>query len=65
MLRAMNGAISSLADPIELVAIDAARNIRRRYSIMVSVDLFGLIVVEMRWGRIGAKGQSKRLSFDR
>jgi predicted DNA-binding WGR domain protein len=63
MLRAMNGASSSLFDPIELMAVDAARNIRRRYSIIVSRDLFGLIVVETQWGRIGARGQSKRLAF--
>ncbi|WP_454888859.1 WGR domain-containing protein [Sphingobium indicum] len=59
----MNGA-SPLPDPIELIALDADRNIRRRYSIVVSVDLFGVFIVEKRWGRIGAKGQSKRLSFD-
>ena len=62
-LRAMNGANLSLFDPINLVAVDAARNIRRRYSIVVSRDLFGLIVVETHWGRIGARGQSKRLAF--
>lgn len=59
----MNGANLSLFDPIELVAVDAARNIRRRYSIIASRDLFGLILVETQWGRIGARGQSKRLAF--
>jgi len=30
------------------------RSIRRRYSIVASIDLFGMIVVETRWDRIGA-----------
>lgn len=53
----------ALFAPIELVALDPARNIRRRYEIFVSRDLFGAFIVEMRWGRIGARGQGKRLSF--
>lgn len=57
----MKGAI--LPDPIELVAIDAGRNIRRRYSIVASFDLFGMIVVETRWGRIGTRGQTQRHAF--
>ncbi|NML13092.1 WGR domain-containing protein [Sphingobium sp. AR-3-1] len=57
----MKGAI--LPDPIELVAFDPARNIRRRYSISASLDLFGMIVVETRWGRIGARGQAQRHAF--
>lgn len=44
----MNGAI--LPDPIELVALDPARNIWRRYSITASFDLFGMIVVETPLG---------------
>ena len=44
---------ATLPDPVELVAVDPARNIRRRYAIVASVDLFGMIVVETRWGRIG------------
>ena len=59
----MNGANLSLPEPIELVAIDPARNIRRRYSITASLDLFGMIVVETRWGRIGAHGQAQRHAF--
>ena len=50
----MNGA--GLPDSVELVALDPARNIRRRYAIVASVDLFGMIVVETCWGRIGAAG---------
>ncbi|WP_327753228.1 WGR domain-containing protein (plasmid) [Sphingobium sp. SJ10-10] len=57
----MQGA--SLPDPIDLVAIDPARNIRRRYSITVTLDLFGMIIVETCWGRIGAAGQAQRHAF--
>lgn len=57
----MNGA--DLPLPVELVALDPARNIRRRYAIVASVDLFGMIVVETRWGRIGAAGQVQRHAF--
>ena len=59
----MNGAVPPLPDPIELVAMDTARNIRRRYRIDMTVDLFGMFIVDLRWGRIGAHGQGKRLSF--
>ncbi len=58
----MKGAILPL--PVELVALDPARNIRRRYSIVASFDLFGMIVVETRWGRIGARGQARSQAFD-
>lgn len=58
----MNGA-GLLPNPVELIALDPARNIRRRYSITVSIDLFGMIVVESRWGRIGARGQAQRHAF--
>lgn len=44
--------------PIELTAIDGRRNVRRRYSIVASHDLFGWITVETSWGRIGSKGSS-------
>jgi predicted DNA-binding WGR domain protein len=60
----MNGTAAEHPDAIELIALDPARNIRRRYAILVSVDLFGAILVETRWGRIGARGQVKRLSFE-
>ena len=59
----MSGANLSLPEPIELVALDPARNIRRRYSITASLDLFGMIVVETRWGRIGSHGQAQRHAF--
>ena len=59
----MNGAALPLCDPIELVALDPARNVRRGYSITASLDLFGMIVVETRWGRIGSHGQAQRHAF--
>ena len=48
---------------IELIARNPARNIHRRYIILASIDLFGSIIVETRWGRIGAAGQRKIRSF--
>jgi predicted DNA-binding WGR domain protein len=48
---------------IHLQAIDAGRNIARDYRIEVSPDLFGHIVIELHWGRIGTKGQGRTLSF--
>ena len=50
--------------PIELVAIDPARNIRRRYRIAVDRDLFGDWIVETGWGRIGAAGSRITERFD-
>lgn len=48
---------------VELIARDPARNIHRRYAIEASADLFGAIVVRTAWGRIGARGQEKTVSF--
>jgi predicted DNA-binding WGR domain protein len=48
---------------IDLVAIASARNIRRRYAIVISYDLFGHVVVELNWGRIDTRGQGRTLSF--
>ncbi len=50
-------------EPIELVAIDRTRNIRRRWSVAASIDLFGHVLVERRWGRIGTRGQATVHSF--
>jgi len=44
-------------------AIDAERNIARSYELLVTTDLFGWTLVERRWGRIGAAGQSSCRSF--
>ena len=43
---------------IELAAIDAARNCRRRYRVEASQDLFGAWLVTITFGRIGARGRS-------
>ena len=53
----------ALFSPIDLIAVDPARNVRRRYAICVTPDLFGAYIVETSWGRIGTRGQSKCLSF--
>lgn len=50
-------------ETIHLVAIDSARNIRRRWSVSVIRDLFGQVMVETCWGRIGARGRSLTRSF--
>ncbi|MEH3158286.1 MAG: hypothetical protein PGN08_04730 [Sphingomonas taxi] len=42
--------------PVELVAVDAARNIRRRWRVAACRDLFGHVLVETGWGRIGGRG---------
>jgi len=39
--------------PVELVAIDAGRNIRRAWRIAAHRDLFGQVTIETGWGRIG------------
>lgn len=45
-------------------AVDPALNIAREYSLRATVDLFGRIVVEQRWGRIGREGCGRTISFD-
>lgn len=49
--------------PVELVAIDAARNVRRRWRIAAYRDLFGQVMIESGWGRIGGQGRSLVRSF--
>ncbi|QJD29026.1 WGR domain-containing protein [Methylococcus geothermalis] len=44
---------------IQLEARDPARNISRSYQIIAGQDLFGDWVVELTYGRIGAKGRTK------
>jgi predicted DNA-binding WGR domain protein len=46
-----------------LEAIDDDRNIARAYRIRASRDLFGKIIVELRWGRIGRRGSGVTISF--
>jgi predicted DNA-binding WGR domain protein len=50
-------------DPIELVAVDPARGIRRQWSLIAARDLFGRIVIETSWGRMGCRGQRMVKSF--
>lgn len=49
--------------PIELTAVDAARNIRRRWSVTAYRDLFGAVMIETRWGRLGRNGRTLVRSF--
>lgn len=50
-------------DFVWLEAVDRARNVARRYSIVQSTDLFGATLVEVGWGRIGTRGQGRTVSF--
>ena len=48
---------------LELIAVDHAHNINRRYAVEVREDLFGALIVETAWGRIGGWTAAKRVSF--
>ena len=48
---------------LELVAVDRARNIARRYAIELVEDLFGHHVLDTAWGRVGGWTAAKRVSF--
>lgn len=50
-------------DPVELVAIDDTQNVRRRWRIAAYRDLFGRVMIETDWGRIGTGGQALIRSF--
>ncbi|MDJ0276758.1 WGR domain-containing protein [Sphingomonas sp. 2R-10] len=43
--------------PIELVARNPARRIHRRWRVAAMRDLFGTLLIETQWGRIGSSGQ--------
>jgi predicted DNA-binding WGR domain protein len=49
---------------ISLRAVDPTRRCWRAYSISCHEDLFGVVVVEVRWGRIGAKQRISTTAFD-
>ena len=49
--------------PVDLVAIDTARNVRRRWRVAAYRDLFGQVMIETRWGRIGTQGRELVRSF--
>ncbi|ERI13704.1 putative DNA-binding WGR domain protein [Ochrobactrum intermedium] len=50
---------------IHLHRIDAARNMRRFYTLTVQPTLFGGASVIRNWGRIGTGGQRMMETFDR
>jgi hypothetical protein len=50
-------------DPIRVAAVCPIGRIRRRWQIAAHRDLFGYIIVETCWGRIGAAGQVLTRSF--
>ncbi|MBB3475432.1 WGR domain-containing protein [Sphingomonas sp. BK345] len=50
-------------DTLELVAVDDALGMRRRWSVTAARDLFGRIVVETHWGRMGTRGRRLRRDF--
>lgn len=47
---------------VRLQAVDPAQRMARGYELSVGRDLFGLWVVEVRYGRLGARGRLQRLS---
>lgn len=50
-------------DPVELIAIDAPRNVHRRWRMAAMRDLFGTLMIETQWGRVGRPGQRLTRSF--
>lgn len=56
--------MTCLADPqLRLERIDAARNMWRYYDLAVHPTLFGEHALVRTWGRIGAAGQRKIMTF--
>jgi predicted DNA-binding WGR domain protein len=49
--------------PLRLERIDATRNMWRYYDLMLQPTLFGEISVVRSWGRIGAPGRYKTMTF--
>lgn len=43
--------------------IDPDHNMARFYRVEVTPDLFGQVIVERSWGRIGCRGQYRRASY--
>jgi predicted DNA-binding WGR domain protein len=43
--------------------IDTDLNMARFYRVEVTPDLFGQVIVERRWGRIGSRGQYRIASY--
>ena len=49
---------------IALLALHPERNIRRAYRLALGRDLFGDWTVELRYGRVGRRGQERRIACD-
>jgi len=43
--------------------IEPEANMARFYRVEVTHDLFGVVLVERRWGRIGGRGQFRAASY--
>lgn len=43
--------------------IDPDQNMARFYRVEMLADLFGVITLERRWGRIGSRGQYRTASY--
>ena len=54
-----------IGQSLYLEARSDERNVNRAYEITVSLDLFGFVIVERRWGRVGSKlARNTARSFD-
>lgn len=51
-------------EPLHLRRIDAARNMRRFYSLSTQPTLFGEMSLIRNWGRIGTTGKTMVQTFD-
>ncbi|MBI1741879.1 WGR domain-containing protein [Candidatus Acetothermia bacterium] len=51
--------MKSMRSTIRWQSIDSGRNRYRFYSLSLSVDLWGGLILVQHWGRIGTKGQRK------
>ena len=52
-----------LPDPICIFRRDPSLNMARFYRVEIQKDLFGEMIVERTWGRIGGRGQSRINSY--
>lgn len=50
--------------PLHLRRIDAARNMRRFYTLSLQPTLFDGVALIRNWGRIGTNGQAMMETFD-
>ena len=61
---ALAGSVGVSSWRVRLEAKCAARRCFRNYEIAIGTDLFGVWMVEMSYGRIGAVGRTKVRSFE-